>query len=263
MGASGQWSLNSIIRPLWNLLKPLRLVLRRNPRLRLAWARFLGRRSTAVWNSMLKPGMVVIDLGANAGYYTFFASHQVKAAGKVYAFEPFPAAFDTLKAEAARSKHQNIVPMQLAASDRPGKHHMFVMPGHDPSNSLHPVPGLAEDRSVTVEAVRVDDVVDAPRVDVVKIDVEGHELHAMRGMERILAANKDVKLFIEFNPCTLAAAGALPGDFFGFLDGHGFKLYAIDDRTGKLNRADTAAKLVGLLPRDGVTNVLAQREAGG
>jgi FkbM family methyltransferase len=209
---------------------------------------------------MLKPGMVVIDLGANAGYYTFFASHKVKATGKVYAFEPFPAAFAALQADAVQSKHHNIVPLQFAASDRPGKHHMFVMPGHHPSNSLHPVPGLAEDTSVTVEAVRVDDVVDAPRVDVVKIDVEGHELQAMRGMERILRANKDIKLFIEFNPGTLKSAGVSSVDFFDFLAGHGFKLYAINDSNGKLHLADTAARLVDLLPQSGVINVLAQRD---
>jgi FkbM family methyltransferase len=204
--------------------------------------------------------MTVIDLGANAGYYTFFASYRTGAAGRVYAFEPFPEAFAQLQTEVSEFKYKNVVTLNYAASDKPSRHTMFVMPGHHPSNSLHPVPGLSEDASMAVEAVRVDDCIGAIKVDVIKIDVEGHELHALRGMQRILAANPDVVVFIEFNLSTLAAARVEPGELVAFLIERGLNLFVIDERSGRLRHARDVHAVMAALPVDGVANMVVARK---
>ena len=184
--------------------------------------------------------------------------------GRVHAFEPFPAAFTALEYEVARFRHRNVTLHNVAASDRPGLSRMYVNPDHSPSNSLHPVPGLTLDDGPVIEAVRLDDMralhypLHTKAVDVVKIDVEGHELHALRGMGCLLKDSRPV-LFLEFNPSTLQAAGTKPRDVVSYLLGLGYRLYPIDERTGQVRLVESTGELMAALPPDGVLNLVARR----
>jgi FkbM family methyltransferase len=150
--------------------------------------------------------MTVLDVGANIGSYTLLAAKRVGPEGRVYAFEPDPRTRASLERNVRDNRFANVIVVPCAASDSPGSMPLYQSETAGYS-SLHPQAG--DDGGVgttVVEGVRIDDVVPEGRADVVKMDVEGHEPLAFRGMERIAANSPRLRLFLEFNPDTLASA---------------------------------------------------------
>lgn len=162
----------------------------------------------------LKPGMTVIDVGANYGYYTLLMADAVGESGRVVAVEPLPDAARLL-AETVRLNgfegRTRIVPQALGATA--GTAFLFA-PDGEPKNSL--VVGQADHPGGTTQAVPVttlDSVVlDGPRIDLVKIDAEGAEEGIVAGMVGLLARDRP-KLVLEYN----AARYADPGAFLDIL----------------------------------------------
>jgi FkbM family methyltransferase len=122
-----------------------------------------------------------LDIGANIGYYSSYLSPLVR---HVYAFEPDPRNTPSLRRNAGLCK--NIVVVEKAVSDRDGVANLSVGGGAT-TNSLESRPGLA---TIQVPTISIDSFVDQnPQLDVglIKTDIEGHDLHALRGMERSVA----------------------------------------------------------------------------
>jgi len=142
---------------------------------KLTWVRFVGR------------GHVVLDVGANRGFYTMFFSRKVGAGGRVYAFEPVPASADALRARCA--DRCNVEVIQSALSDEAGRTSIFV-PGDDLQQaSLARQAGGSWkqcDHVVQheIDALTLDEWTEkhAPtRIDFIKLDVEGAEYKVLRG----------------------------------------------------------------------------------
>lgn len=131
--------------------------------------------------SLLRPGDVVFDVGANIGYPTLLFSHAVEASGKVVALEPSPRAFRLL--QRTLNGRLNVECVNLAASDHEGEALFYETENLDTS-SLQPVVSV---KRYTVTTTTLDNVVQSfgpPAF--VKIDVEGHEPSVFRGMEDLL-----------------------------------------------------------------------------
>jgi FkbM family methyltransferase len=143
-------------------------------------------------------GDAVYDIGAHIGYVSLSLAKRVGPTGSVIAFEPVPRNVDLLRRNIEVNGLKNIQLMDVAASDRRGETHIRM--GENPS--MASMVWHKNDPSVTdmvVRTVAIDDLVEAgdfkhPRF--VKIDVEGAEGFALRGMRRTLAASRPV-LFIE------------------------------------------------------------------
>lgn len=129
----------------------------------------------------LRPGDVVLDVGANVGLTTLVAARAVGEGGKVYAFEPHPAVFAFLKDNLALNGAANVVAENVALGDREGTvrisdmrsdDHNFV----DSSGAGIEVPQRRLDRLDTGER----------RVSLLKIDVEGYERFVLEGAARTL-----------------------------------------------------------------------------
>ncbi len=156
------------------------------------------------FKACLKPGGVVLDIGANAGNYSLLFGHCVGATGKVFAFEPAPAAFAGLKRHLQLNALESVVfPLQAAVADRPGEAH-FIANGFQGANRLL---GSGEkilaDHALRVPCVTVDSFCAAKKIrpDFIKIDVEGFELAVLRGARRtIQSADKEFVLFVELHP---------------------------------------------------------------
>ncbi len=88
----------------------------------------------------------------------------------------------------------------------------------------------AETGVIPVDVVTLDDAVAGERIDFVKLDVQGWELEALRGMSRILTENPRVNLFVEFWPYGLRRAGSTPFDLVSFLRHNRFRLKTADGR---------------------------------
>ena len=135
---------------------------------------------------LLRPGDTFVDVGANVGYYSVLASGLVGRTGTVLAIEPQPPALSMLALNATR-RDSPITVVSVAASDETGAAQLWVRPEGDTS-SLSPG-GPATPTSVPLETL--DHLcAELPRVTLLKIDVEGHELQVLRGARTTISRHR-------------------------------------------------------------------------
>lgn len=163
---------------------------------------------------LLRSGDHFVDLGANIGYFTLHASCVVGADGRVDGFEPDPIN----RARLAEHLRLNGAPRQVnvharAVSDHAGAATLYhpTTPGRNHGEaSLFPPVGAALEK-FTVPTERLDQAIDhSPRL--IKMDIEGAELEAIKGMTGLLQNDAPPLLVIEHNPETCTTAGYAPGD---------------------------------------------------
>jgi FkbM family methyltransferase len=143
---------------------------------------------------LVMPGATVLDLGANIGAYTGFLSRHVGTSGQVISVEPIPRTFSTLQRNVRVLRLANVTCLNAAVSDREGEA-VMELPEYPAGGTNYyqarVVPLTTSDHSpvVSVRTTRVDSIVPDPTVLMfVKCDVEGHELAALAGAERVLTA---------------------------------------------------------------------------
>jgi hypothetical protein len=113
--------------------------------------------------------------------------------------------------------------------------------GGGETSSLAAVPSARE--TIDVAVARIDDVVGDEPVDVVKLDVEGGEVEALRGMKRLLGRRPDLYLVVECNPGRLAAMGTSADELFSLLESEGFSISQVDGEPARLSpRLDLAGR---------------------
>ena len=192
----------------------------------------LDRSERALLRRVVTPGMTVIDVGANIGVYSRFLAGLVGADGKVVAFEPAPDVFRRLQDNVARLSQ--VEPINAAVGSDTGE---IVLFESDELNVDHRVYDMGENRrQIRVRCWALDDYIQpAQRVNLVKIDVQGFELRALRGAERVLKSNAGIVVLLEFWPHGLRAAGDQPAALVDYLSkGCGFQLYGIESRRLRL-----------------------------
>jgi len=152
----------------------------------------------------LRPGDSFIDIGANVGVMSFNAADVVGPAGKVASFEPNPRNVSAFRRGLVANGFAHVTLYPLALSDH---RHMITVS----SSSNGKVLG---DATVTqaqdvIQAVTLDEMLaGSDRVNVIKIDIEGWELPALRGASDILARHQPLVL-CEFNPLCLREQGGI------------------------------------------------------
>jgi FkbM family methyltransferase len=194
--------------------------------------------TTALVHRLARTGWTFLDVGANAGYYALLAADLGGPSARVLAFEPNDDIAAMLRTSAGLSAMPNVEVLTAACGREAGREQLLVStdPGNTGLSSL--VAGLVPDTSeVTVNVVTVDAVCEARGVvpDVVKIDVEGHELAVLEGMEVLLSSGREITLIVE-----LSDDPRRPGSGTAVLDllrEHGFHAHRIDD-DGGLHRID-------------------------
>lgn len=137
----------------------------------------------------IRPGHVVYDLGANVGFYTVLCARLVGPEGRVVAVEPFPASAEAVRHNAALNAFETVEVVEAAIGAEPGRAWLSTAQG-DPVTFR-----LADDRTgsgIEVALTSVDALVASghPPPDVVKVDVEGVEVAALRGMAQTLADHR-------------------------------------------------------------------------
>jgi FkbM family methyltransferase len=157
----------------------------------------------------IKPGMKVLNIGANAGLYTIIASKTVGPFGQVHAFEPSSQNFDLLNRNIKINNCQNVTPNRLALSDFQGKLSLHRDRSHPDMDGHFFVRRILESHPPTPEAIEeipctmLDDYwlaacdgVIQP-VDFIVIDVEGAELSVFNGAKKTISASPNVVMIME------------------------------------------------------------------
>jgi FkbM family methyltransferase len=174
---------------------------------------------TALVRAWLRPGMTFIDVGANVGYFTLLAASRVGQTGSVHAIEPSPYAFNKLSTAVAANSIRQVHLHNLGLSDASGELSLYVQPE---SAGFHSPTMSAESGGdpVTVPVVRLDEALDAwgvQAVDLMKMDVEGHELHVLRGAGDLLPSGRIRAIICEFNEHWLRSQKGSARELYDFL----------------------------------------------
>ncbi len=158
--------------------------------------------------TLIKQDDIVLDIGANIGYFTSVMDECVGSGGKVYAFEPVPDTFAQLKSTIAYNNNGNSYPFQIALGEIADNKKITYNPELSGNASLHREP-TANTREVSVSIETIDSLFEnglLGKCQLIKIDVEGHEMSVFRGGSKYLKQCRPIVIY-EFNRDTAAAAG--------------------------------------------------------
>lgn len=173
--------------------------------------RFIGQRialgkyeeyETMLMQKQLTGKGVVVDVGANIGYYTLLMATVAK---KVYALEPDKECFEILKKNVEENKLKNVVILNVAASNKKENRKLFVDKDNLGNGRLNSKDCFsfdsAQDRNdVIVDCLRLDDIlINEHKIDLIKIDTQGWEPAVIEGTRKIIERDKPT-MFLEYSP---------------------------------------------------------------
>jgi FkbM family methyltransferase len=191
--------------------------------------------SLGLLDGLIRPGQTAVDVGANFGYYTLLLSRWVGENGRVIAFEPTREYGQRNQAHVRDNRIGNVRFEPLGLSDR--DHTANIQIG-ECSATMHWTDPSSPRGSETIRLIRLDDwwsryvaEGNADRLDFLKIDVDGHELQALRGGIETLRRHRPI-LLVEFYKPNFLQAGYTCADLADFLECElGYALYS--EQTGK------------------------------
>lgn len=143
-------------------------------------------------DSYIDPGDWVIDVGANIGHYSKRFSELVGKGGRVIAMEPTPRTFALLAANANHFAWPNVTLLNLAASNQVREVGIEVPDLPSGMKNYYMAHVGSSENGLRVTAIPLDNLGIKHRVSLVKIDVEGHESEALRGMKLLIERDKPV-----------------------------------------------------------------------
>lgn len=208
---------------------------------------------TRMLTSLIQPGDTFVDVGANIGYYSVLGAFRAWPDGRVWTFEPQLRAYQLHSDNLMMNGFDVIAERhRLALSDRDGVAEMRVFEDYEATATLHEMPsdyventerqtGRAS-QTIEVPVARLDDIMrDVPRIDVMKIDAEGHEPAIIRGAREILTRSPAIKIVMEFVPTTTGFTEAAA--HLALLRELGFSIWVIEHDGTLSPQSDDAALL--------------------
>lgn len=193
-----------------------------------AWKAYADRRERAFLREVVKPGMRVLDVGANIGVYTRFLAGLLQGDGEVHAFEPDPLNFSRLVGHLRDLP--NVTPINSAVGARSGTLTLYqsadMNVDHRTFDSGDGRPG------VEVPVVALDDYMAGKGpVHFIKLDVQGFEENVLNGAQQLLVDSPDVTILMEFWPYGLRKAGSEPAKLLALLRQLGFSERSVVETT--------------------------------
>lgn len=181
------------------------------------WYGFYEKDSVLTWHSFIKNDSVVFDIGANIGFYTLVAANKIKT-GHIYAFEPVKDIVRLLKTNIELNNFNNISIIPFAVSNKKTISPIYISSQDNLGMSGFHKPQNYSGKIDYVETISLDEWIKEmkiPKLDVVKIDVEGAELQVLKGMKKIIESNKPI-FFIELINENLKKFGHDISDIYNF-----------------------------------------------
>lgn len=205
------------------------------------WHGSYSRNIIFLLERVLKPGLNMIDAGANVGEISLIAAKRVAPDGRVFAFEPVARFADQLEAHVAANKLTNLHLFREGLSDEAGEAEIYLAPERFRDGTQHDGLGTlfrTEVRSAveaTIPITTLDLFVERQglrKIDLIKLDIEGSELPALKGGASVLREHRPA-LIIEVAEITCRAAGYEMDDLVGFAGDLGYAIHVIG-RRGRL-----------------------------
>lgn len=217
------------------------------------------RRTMDAYSRLVRPGMAVLDIGANIGAHTLPLARLVGPAGRVIAIEPTAWALQKLHANLALNPSLSEVVvarqamMVASPQDRLEDAIYASWPLHDPT--VHPRLRAQPKSTAGAVAVTLDDLVrqeGLARVDFIKLDVDGYEGSVLRGGRATLERDHPA-IILELSPYQMAEKRDRFEDLLALLRDCGYRLHDLKLRPFPSD----AEALAGKIPRFGSINGIA------
>jgi FkbM family methyltransferase len=209
--------------------------------------------------SKLKPGMTVLDVGANIGLYTAVASRIVGPTGRVISIEPDRTNCSFIHRTIELNGSKNVTVVQKAAGNECRESFLYLCDTnkadhrtHDPSQQRKRVPVSI----TTLDALLGD--LGVEQVDLMKIDTQGSEAQVFAGMQHTLARNPQVEIFMEFWPWGIHQAGGSPRALLDAIIAGQFHVHEIGER-GEVARLAEFDSILALTLERQHTDLLLRR----
>lgn len=184
--------------------------------------------------SFVQEDSVIVDIGANIGWYSILLGRKA-ARGRVIAFEPIPSTIGFLKKNLALNAISNVELHEHGLSDEDKELVFFFHPHLSGATSAQNLLDNADAIEVKAKVKTMDAVLAAePQIDLLKCDIEGAEIFALRGGMETIARTKPV-LFIEMLRKWTAKFGYRPNDIIALLGSIGYLCFAVEEG-GRLSR---------------------------
>jgi FkbM family methyltransferase len=174
----------------------------------------------------LAPGMTMVDVGAHVGYFSLLASGIVGRSGRVFAIEVEPRNLSLLQANLWRHGCDNVTVLPVAAYNRRGHVRFVSNPEGLSGSSIDAEEGAAVRM---VPCARLDDLLGATMVDVMKIDVERVEPEVVRGAEALIRAAPKLDVVTEYWPAHPSYGGGGPTEVLDYYESLGLQLRLLND----------------------------------
>ena len=168
---------------------------------------------------ILKPEDVVLDIGGNIGYYSLMMSKMIGNHGKIFSFEPDEVSFSIFNKNVLENNLKNIKIYQLAATQENEKLKLFINKDNKGDNRIYESQSLNQD-SIEIEGRRIDDILsEDTKVNFIKIDIQGSEFGAIKGMGKIIENNPEITIYSEYWPEGMKNFGSDPTTVFHWSPG--------------------------------------------
>ncbi len=201
----------------------------------VGWTCFMQRRwdrhVEACVRAILRPGQTAIDVGANLGYFTAVLAQCVGPAGRVWAFEPVPETYELLTLCTSLNDYAHVTPIRSALGVADGSIEITYDRRHSGIATMHPDQPGGDTQPVQLRTL--DTMIASGEVDrlpdLIKVDVEGHELDVLRGARQTIAEASPAIVF-ELNERTARVAGWTLAELAELLRSLGeYSFFLIDD----------------------------------
>jgi len=209
------------------------------------------RLETGLVQKEVKQGDIIVDIGANIGYYTLMFAKLVGQSGRVYAFEPDPTNFEILKKNVELNGYENVVLVKKAVSDKNGTTKLYLSE-NKADHRIFFSNDESERKSIDIETVRLDDFFSQmgarrARISFIKMDIQGAELSALNGMKDLVSLNKP-KIVTEFSPIQHKRFGYDYRHYLNLIYSLGYAIFEVNERNGTIKKTDSAALLKEYTP---------------
>jgi FkbM family methyltransferase len=197
----------------------------------LFWYGYYEKELGNMIKKVLNPGDVFFDVGANIGYFSLLAATSDPTV-KVVAFEPVKDLFQKLERNVLVNGLKNIIVVHTAVGEINEEKEIFLAGNNNLGMSSFHQPENYSGRKEKVKVLALDDwfqTLGLSRLDLIKLDIEGSELNALKGMRNMLEKFKPL-LLIEINPDTLSMFGLIPKNIYDYLNQLNFDGYIIDEK---------------------------------
>lgn len=177
----------------------------------------------------LKPGFIAVDIGANIGLQSIRMSQACGAEGKVFAFEPLVYLQQKYKRNIALNRCDNVTLLPYALSDTADEREISVNAAEWNQGTFslsQQQQGNSRQQLIIKVGDELPELANAPRIDLIKIDVEGFEFQVMRGLQQTLSKHKP-RIIFEYDDSYWQQTGQQMSECYAFLKVLNYTLYQI------------------------------------